>query len=144
VLRALTVLLAVAAIALPLASPAAAQARARLEYGYPPPTFEAPPRSGIGAIAVGAGALGISLEQLLTIPLCYADWYPVEVFPCAVASATVAGVGLAVGLPSLLVGLRRRARYKAWRQRQHARVALGPVSFWGAANGGGLRVNLRF
>jgi hypothetical protein len=116
-----------------------------MEYGYPPPALEARPPTGIAAIAVGAGALALSLEQLVTIPICYADWYPGEVFPCAVASAVVAGVGLAVGLPSLLVGLRRRAKYKAWQQRQHAPSALlGPVSFWGAANGAGVRFNLRF
>jgi hypothetical protein len=49
-----------------------------------------------------------------------------------------------VGIPSLLLGLKRRARYKAWQQRQHAWLAPGPVSFRGDAKGAGLRLGLRF
>jgi hypothetical protein len=119
-----------------------ASAQARSEYGYSPPILEPRPPSGIGAMVVGYGGIALGVEQLLTIPICYADFYPFQAErPCLIASLTVASVALAVGIPSLVVGLHRRERYKAWRQRQLSARQLG---LFGDASGGGLRYAARF
>ena len=120
-------------------STVSAQAPARLEYGYPPPPREPTPPRGIAAMIVGIGGLALGAEQLLTIPICNADFYTLEDPKfCLGRKLTTAGLALAVGIPSLLVGLRRRARYKAWRARQGV---TGHVAPFGLA---GLQWRLRF
>jgi hypothetical protein len=130
-------------IALCLAELAPARAESRLEYGYPPPQLEPPPPSGIGAMSVGFGAFGFGALNLVTIPICYADFYPGEPRGCVIASVTIAGVAFAVGIPSLIVGFKRHARFKAWRARQ---VSGGRFAPWVAERTGplGLQYALRF
>lgn len=135
------VLLCVAALVWGRASGVSAQAQARSEYGYPPPMFDPPPPSGVAAMAVGIGGLGLGAEQLLTIPLCYADFYPIDERACLITSLSIAGVGLAVGAASLAIGLRRRARYKAWRKQHLPAPQLG---WFGDPHGAGLRYAVRF
>jgi hypothetical protein len=127
--------LALVAVAVP------ARAQSRIEYGYPPPQFEPTPPSGIGALAVGAGGFAIAGMNLVTIPVCYADFYPYDARPCVISSLVIAGVALSVAIPSLLVGLRRRGRYKAWRARQLMRGELAPAATGSAA---GAHYVLRF
>lgn len=105
-----------------LFDPLAAQAQvAEGSAGYPPPMLEGPPRSGIGGIAVGAGALGIAALNLVTMPICFAEVYPSAAKDgCVIASLVLAGLGVSVALPSLLLGLHRHARYKEWKARQRA------------------------
>jgi hypothetical protein len=77
------------------------------------------PPSGIGGIVVGSAALGVAGLNLVTMPICFASFYPAGADDdCAVLSGVFAAIGVAVGLPSLIVGRRRRARYKEWRARQ--------------------------
>lgn len=135
--------LTVCALALCLGSAAGALAQARVDYGYPPPQFEPPPPSGIGAVVVGYSGIGLAGLYLVTIPTCYAKFYPwpVDERACAITSVALAGVALSVGIPSLVVGLRRRERYKAWRARQLG----GGLSPWVMREAGaGVRYALRF
>jgi hypothetical protein len=128
-----------ALVFLALAGPARAQSR--IEYGYPPPQLEPTPPSGIGALVVGAAGFATAGSNLVTIPVCYANFYPYDARPCTIASLVIVGVALSVAVPSLVVGLHRRARYKAWRARQRTRGELSP---WGASRAAGLHYALHF
>jgi hypothetical protein len=99
----------------------------------------------VGGIVVGAVGLGQGTLALATIPICFASFYPNEAQPFCVGSSVLFGVGgYAVGAVGLSLGLKRRARYKAWRKRELQRrgVALDDVGF-GYASGQG-RLQLRF
>jgi hypothetical protein len=146
------IFLAACALGLCFAGTASAQAvsvsRARadrVEYGYPPP-FEPAPASGIGAVVVGYAGLGISALQLATMPVCFADFYPdAAERACLISSLALAGIALSVGIPTLVVGLHRRQRYKAWRQRRlSSRQQLSGFGSRGGLTGGGLRYAVRF
>jgi len=75
------------------------------------------PSSGVALTIVGAVALGIGALNFASIPICSADFYPRDSRDtCVVASVAVGVVGVAAGLPMLLVGLHQRSKYREWRK----------------------------
>jgi hypothetical protein len=96
-----------------LAAIPAAQARA----GYRDPS-DPQPSTGTGLIVAGWIATGLGLLNLATLPVCYADFYPSEAQDtCVTLSAVLAGVGISLGVPFLIIGYNKRADYKAWKKR---------------------------
>jgi len=119
--------------ALVVISLAPGASRAQDTIGFAPPVIEPAPPSGIGAIAVGSAALGLAALNLATLPVCYLDVYPSAAKDgCIIGSLAIAGVGVAVGVPSLVLGLKRRARYRAWRS---SHPALGVLEQVGVSAG---------
>jgi hypothetical protein len=117
-------LLTLGILLIALLLPEQGAAQAALENEVPPPvaarfgSYGKPP-SGIGGIVMGAVGLGLGGINLATIPVCYASFYPAEAKDlCVWASVGVGSALVAVGIPSLIVGIIRRKRYKAWRQQR--------------------------
>lgn len=115
--------LMLAVLLLALLLPQQGEAQSALENEMPPApvaehfTSNARPPSGIGGIVMGAVGLGLGGINLATIPVCYASYYPADAKDLCVALSIGLGSALvAVGIPSLIVGIIRRKRYKAWRQ----------------------------
>ncbi|MCA9623855.1 MAG: hypothetical protein KC731_32760 [Myxococcales bacterium] len=101
-----------------LASTAAAQ-EAPPPEGFPG-GYDPEPSKGTGMIIGGAILTGIGGLNLLTAPLCTVD----DLIPnadvqrgCVIGSLVVGGVGLAVGLPLLIVGVGQRSDYRDWEAR---------------------------
>jgi hypothetical protein len=100
------------------------------------------PPSGLGGIIVGWGGLGVAAGNAATLPLCYstynADWQDACV---AIHAAFIVG-GVAASIPGLLIGYRRRAAYRAWQERQLARVRFHNVDL--GLTGNRATLGLRF
>jgi hypothetical protein len=113
--------------------------------GFEPPVLVQPPRTGIPALAVAAGLLGEAALNLALLPVCHADWYPsdAEEF-CVVSSYVFAGVGIAVGVPSLIIGLVRYRRHQEWKARKRGLALLEPLGMGVVPKGAVLRLELRF
>lgn len=113
-------------IALLVPDPVAAQAA--LDDEVPPAAphfYHSKPPSGIGGIVMGAVGLGLGGINLATLPVCYASFYPDDAETlCVHASLGVGSVLIAVGIPSLIVGIVRRKRYKKWREQRAQRGSL--------------------
>ncbi len=76
------------------------------------------PSSGVGERVGGFIGLGLGVLNLATSPLCYTDIIDPELQDvCLGASLVVGGVGLAVGIPLLIVGYNKRADLLEWRER---------------------------
>src|SRR5687768_8859083 len=79
---------------------------------------EARPSTGTGLIVVGWIAVGIAALNLATLPICYADFYPRESEDlCVGASLVIAGIGVSLGIPFLIVGYVNRSNYNDWKER---------------------------
>lgn len=139
-------------VLLSLLLPIDCAAQSALEKEVPPPPVpeqyasHARPPSGIGGIVLGAVGLGLGGLNLVTIPVCFADFYPAEATDlCVALSAGVGAALVAVGIPSLIVGKIRRKRYKEWRRQQARRgpslegIAVAPVP-----GGGQMLMRTRF
>lgn len=112
--------------------------------GYPPPTFEQRPRSGVGGVVVGSAALGMALLNVATLPICFADFYPSGAQDgCVIGSLALAGVDVVVGVPSLVLGLIRLRRYRDWKQ-QRALALVERLGAGASPSGATLRYTLRF
>jgi hypothetical protein len=76
------------------------------------------PPSGLGKIITGWVFVGLGALNLATLPICFSDVYKQQNTKdiCIGASATIAVVGVTVGLPLLLVGYHQRKKYKAWEE----------------------------
>jgi hypothetical protein len=116
-------------------------------YAQPGSQIDPRPRSGWGGIIVGAAGLAFAAEQLLTIPVCYADWYPLAGGGVCAGTAVVLGAGgLVAGITGLVIGTRRHHLYKEWRERELQRRGVVLDGFSGGyyAGQGTLRLQLRF
>lgn len=97
----------------------------------PAAAVEFEPPSGLGMTITGGIMAGVGLMNLATMPLCRADFYVESVGTegsnvCMVAAGVYAGVGLGVGVPMFVAGKKRRAAYKAWRERHEPTVGVAP------------------
>jgi hypothetical protein len=112
-------------LSLIVACNAAAQASAEHEVP-PPPVAEhyssgKPPPSGIGGIVLGAVGLGLGAINLASIPICHSSLYPANAADLCFGLSIGLGAALVgVGIPSLIVGIIRRKRYKEWRSQRVA------------------------
>jgi hypothetical protein len=103
---------------LPALSLALSSRSALAQDGYHDPN-DLQPSTGTGLIVAGWIAVGVGLLNLATLPICFADFYPSESKDlCVGMSAAIAGVGVAVGVPLLIIGYNQRADYKEWKQRR--------------------------
>lgn len=113
--------------------------------GFPPPELERKPPSGVGAMAVGAGALGFAGLNLVTLPICHVDLYPSEAErACVISSLVLAAGGVAIGVPSLVLGLVRYKRYQAWRARKLGLSSREGFDFAARLGGASLHYVARF
>lgn len=95
------------------------------------------PSSGISQIVIGYVGVGLALVNLALIPVCYADFYPAGGKDlCVGLSIGIGAVGLAVGIPLLIVGYNKRANRGAWRERRGLSYHLSNLRL-GALHGGG-------
>jgi len=82
------------------------------------PPSDPQPSTGTGLVVAGWIATGIGVLNLATLPICFADFYPEESEDlCVGASAVIGGVGLALGVPFLIVGYNNKADYREWQAR---------------------------
>lgn len=64
------------------------------------PVNDPQPSTGTGLIVAGWIATGLGVLNLATLPICFADFYPENAENlCVIGSATIGGVGLALGVP---------------------------------------------
>ena len=141
--------LVIAILVAGLASPRSLHAQP--EHQAPPPAslpplhIDRPPPSGIGALVVGGVGLGLGTVNLATIPVCYAEFYPPEAKNICIGMSVGLGVALiSVGIPSLIIGKKRRDRYRAWRARQSAALSLEGVGVSPERAGAQLLLRARF
>jgi hypothetical protein len=81
------------------------------------------PSTGIGYLVTGGILTGVGAANLLTAPLCTTSLIRSDLQNfCLTASLVVAGVGLAVGIPLIVVGSNKRAEYNEWKK-SHAFAA---------------------
>jgi hypothetical protein len=119
----LTIAFLVLVCALFSASPAAAERAApsllpALKLSVPALTSDPRPSTGTGLIVAGWILTGIGVLNLAFIPACSADFYPPEAEDtCVAASAVLGGIGVALGVPFLIIGYNQRSDYKDWRER---------------------------
>jgi hypothetical protein len=103
---------------------------------------DAPPSSGIPQVVVGWAALGIGVLNLALIPVCFADFYPDKGRDiCKYGSIGLGAVGLAVGIPFLIMGYNQRARRADWERKRNGFGLLENLHF--AAHGGGWALGYR-
>jgi hypothetical protein len=70
-------------------------------------------------------ATGVGLLNLAAVPVCSADFYPADAEDaCVVGSLIVAGVGVGLGIPFLIVGYSQHSDYNAWKARNGVARAL--------------------
>ena len=113
----------------------------------PVPVADDPkPSTGWAGIGVGIGGFVWTFGQLVTIPFCFADFYPADTNICLGTTAVLASGALAVGITGIAIGTRRHAAYKAWKLRrvQRNRVTLDDVSFGYSSGRGQLQLRIAF
>jgi hypothetical protein len=94
------------------------------------------PSTGIGLLVTGGIFTGIGGLNLLTAPLCTTNLVTSDLQSvCLTASLVVAGVGLAVGIPLMVIGANQRAEYNEWKKAHP--VASG---FWVVPTAGGAAI----
>jgi len=76
------------------------------------------PGSGAAKIVAGFIGLGVAASNAVQLPFCAIDQPFVPGRTCVRIAASLAAVGLAVGVPLLVLGYRQRARRKAWLARR--------------------------
>lgn len=97
-------------------------------------------------LIAGWVSLGVAALNIVQIPLCisvseFDDARGERV--CIATAATIAALGLSLGLPLTISGHRQRARRKAWLRRHHL-AAVEPRPWLGPRGGGGLKLHLTF
>ena len=98
------------------------------------------PSSGLGPIIAGWAVSGFGVLNGAAIPVCFADFYPKKAKDiCIGASIAVAGVGLAVGIPLLIIGYNQKAARNAWREKRGLAYNLSNLHL-AALSGGGLAI----
>jgi hypothetical protein len=96
------------------------------------------PSTGTGQIVVGWIGTGVGTLNLVTLPVCYADFYPEDAKDlCVGASIGFAAVGLGIGIPFLIVGYGNRADYKKWKAEHPTAHELSKLRL-SAVEGGGV------
>jgi hypothetical protein len=121
-------------------------AAATAHAGAPVPETDPKPRTGWVGIGVGIGGFVWTVGQAISVPLCFAEWYPADTDICLATTAVLASGALAVGISGIVIGKKRRNAYKAWKQRQleRNRVGLDDVAFGYAAEHAQLALRFRF
>ncbi len=102
-------------------------------YGLAPMPAEPPPSSGIALIVTGSVFTGLGALNLITSPICKLDsaFSPGTQNACLDASLVAGGVFLAIGIPMLVVGTKRRAEFQEWKHR-YGFVGFNPSTGGGA------------
>ena len=97
-------------------------------------------------LVAGWVSLGVAALNIAQIPICTS----VNEFDdargkraCIATAATIAALGLSLGLPLTISGHRQRARRKAWLRRHHL-ASIEPRPWLGPQSGGGLKLSLTF
>jgi hypothetical protein len=113
-----------------VAAPSAVNAIAPAPVGGP--ELERP-KSGVAQLVAGGALTGLGVLNLGGLGLCYLDVYPDNArTTCKIASLAVAGLGLGIGIPLLVVGGLRRSEFKAWKE-QHPGIASGTLRVFHSA-----------
>jgi hypothetical protein len=99
------------------------------------PNLSARPRSsGVGLLVGGGIATGIGGVNLLSALLCTTSLYSsISTDLCYGIAFGVGGVGLAVGIPMLVVGANKRAAYREWLKDHPAVEELSVIPVRGGA-----------
>jgi hypothetical protein len=122
-----------ALLALPL-SLASGVASAQDDEASPAASGTERPSTGIGYLVTGGVLTGVGGLNLLTAPLCTTSLITSDLqSPCLIASLVVAGVGLAVGIPLIVVGANKRAEYNEWKKAHPVAAGLWVVPTAGGA-----------
>ena len=109
------------------------------------PPSDPQPSTGTGLVVAGWIATGIGVLNLATLPICFADFYPEESENlCVIGSATLGGVGLALGIPFLIVGYNNKADYREWKARNGVAYHLQNTHVTVANDGVGLSYRAAF
>jgi len=109
------------------------------------PASDPQPSTGNGLVVAGWIATGLGVLNLATLPICFADFYPEESEDlCVGASAVIGGVGLALGVPFLIVGYNQKADYREWRARNGIAYHLMNTQVTLASDGASLRYSASF
>lgn len=95
------------------------------------------PPSGVGFLVSGGILTGLGVLNLAAAPVCQTSLVREDVQDeCMVTSLVAGGVMLAVGIPLLVVGGTKRARFIEWQEQQPRRRPLPIVSFAPVEGGG--------
>jgi hypothetical protein len=109
------------------------------------PANDPQPSTGTGLVVVGWIATGLGVLNLATLPICFADFYPEDAETlCVIGSATIGGVGLALGVPFLIVGYSQKADYREWKARNGMAYHLQNTYVTVASDGVGLSYSAAF
>jgi hypothetical protein len=109
------------------------------------PMHDPQPSTGTGLIVAGWIATGIGVLNLATLPICFADFYPEDSENlCVIGSATLGGVGLALGVPFLIVGYNNKADYREWQARRGMAYHLMNTQVTLASDGAALSYRAEF
>jgi hypothetical protein len=78
---------------------------------------EEAPSSGLGPMIAGWAVTAWGVANLVTYPICSADWYPDQSRDlCKVLSIGFGVAGVGVGVPLLIVGYSKRSKYNEWKK----------------------------
>jgi hypothetical protein len=92
------------------------------------------PSTGLGALVTGGVFTGVGGLNLLTAPICTTSLIRSDLqTTCVTASLVVAGVGLAVGVPLMVIGANQRAEYNDWKKSHPVAAGLWLVPTAGGA-----------
>lgn len=109
------------------------------------PSDDPQPSTGNGLIVAGWIATGLGVLNLATLPICFADFYPEDAEDlCVIGSAAIGGVGLALGVPFLIVGYNNKADYREWQARKGLAYHLQNTRVTVADDGVGLSYRAAF
>lgn len=102
-------------------APAPAPAAAPVAQPYAAPLADTEPvdepSSGLGLVIAGWALTGWGALNLVTYPVCSADWYPEQSRGlCKVLSIGFGVGGVGVGVPLLVVGYSKRSDYNEWKK----------------------------
>lgn len=87
-----------------------------------------PPSSGGGLIIAGSVLMGDGVLNLLASPTCLLllNKSSNSIGPCLGAVGAISALQIIAGIPMLVVGSARRARYRTWQRANAATFAFGP------------------
>lgn len=109
------------------------------------PADDPRPSTGTGLIVAGWIATGVGVLNLVTLPICFADFYPEESENlCVIGSATLGGLGLALGVPFLIAGYNNKSDYREWKARNGVAYHLMNTQVTLASDGAGVSYRAAF